>query len=127
MTALAVPPAPGATQPRPVPPLLSPAEAAAAWIAGAVPVDLRTTAERRRDGLLPGAVDDPEAAGGRPLLLVCADGRRAAALAARLPTGTASVVVGGFAGWRAAVWRRWGEVLLIEPDVPVTRFFRALG
>jgi rhodanese-related sulfurtransferase len=102
---------------------LTPAEAFAAMQAGALLIDTRTDAQRRRDGEIPGAlvIDrtvlewrvDPAsgsthpAIGGldAPLILLCAQGYSSSlAVGTLLDLGASRVtdVVGGFEAWRAA-------------------------
>jgi rhodanese-related sulfurtransferase len=102
---------------------LTPAEAFAAMRAGALLIDTRTDAQRRRDGEIPGAlvIDrtvlewrvDPAsgsthpAIGGldAPLILLCAQGYSSSlAVGTLLDLGASRVtdVVGGFEAWRAA-------------------------
>lgn len=111
---------------------ISPREACAAWARGAVVADLRTERERRTEGVLPGAIalDDLGAWIGRlELILVCRDGSRAAGIALdlrKLWEAPIMVVTGGYAAWRRAVWRDWGELLMFEPATDIGRFFRLL-
>jgi rhodanese-related sulfurtransferase len=102
---------------------LTPAEAFAAMRAGALLIDIRTDAQRQRDGEVPGAlaidrtvlewrVDPasgaahPEIGGlDAPLILLCAQGYSSSlAVGALLDLGASQVtdVIGGFEAWRAA-------------------------
>lgn len=102
---------------------VAPGEALAAMQAGAVLVDTRTDAQRRRDGAIPGALViertvlewrvDPTsgashpAIGGldAPLILLCAEGDSSSlAVGSLLDLGASRVtdVIGGFEAWRAA-------------------------
>jgi rhodanese-related sulfurtransferase len=102
---------------------VGPAEAFAAMRAGALLIDIRTDAQRRRDGDIPGAlvIDrtvlewrvDPAsgaahpAIGGldAPLILLCAQGYSSSlAVGTLLDLGASHVtdVIGGFEAWRAA-------------------------
>jgi rhodanese-related sulfurtransferase len=102
---------------------LEPAEAFAAQKAGALLIDTRSSDERRRDGVIPGALHiprtvlewrlDPDSpwrnpyVGGldRPIVLLCDHGYSsllAAATLVELGFAAASDVIGGFEAWRDA-------------------------
>jgi rhodanese-related sulfurtransferase len=102
---------------------LTPDEARAAAARGAVIVDVRTEAQRRRDGAVPGAVchprnvlewrcdpaceaNDPRLADPRLMLIVLCDGGYQSSLAAAnlkaIGFARATDVIGGFRAWRAA-------------------------
>jgi rhodanese-related sulfurtransferase len=102
---------------------VTPAEAASAVSAGAVLVDIRAEHQRRRDGLVPGAVFVPrnvlewrcdpaspsrdERVSDRALHLIvmCDEGYQSSLAAAnlrRLGFESATDLVGGFQAWRAA-------------------------
>jgi rhodanese-related sulfurtransferase len=102
---------------------LAPGEAFAAMQAGALLIDTRTDAQRRRDGEIPGALaidrtvlewrvdpasgaTDPAIGGlDAPLILLCAQGYSSSlAVGTLLDLGARRVtdVVGGFEAWRAA-------------------------
>jgi rhodanese-related sulfurtransferase len=100
---------------------LTPAEALAAQLRGALLVDTRTPPQRRRQGELPGAVvidrtvlewrleptSDwriPEASAGRQVIVVCRQGYSSSLAAASLRRlgVDATDVIGGVEGWLAA-------------------------
>jgi rhodanese-related sulfurtransferase len=103
---------------------LAPGEAWAAASAGeALIVDLRSSDERRRDGIVPGSIHVPRSVlewradpasewwnphlggAGRPLVLLCAEGYSSSLAAASLVDlgrGPSGDVVGGFSAWREA-------------------------
>jgi rhodanese-related sulfurtransferase len=102
---------------------LTPAEARAAQLAGAILIDIRSDSQRSRDGALPGACEvprnvlewrcDPEsphrdpalAQPGRQLVLICDEGFQsslAAATLQRFGLTRATDVIGGFQAWRTA-------------------------
>src|SRR5829696_1791052 len=107
---------------RRIAPRLDPAEAFEAVRDGAVLVDLRSSDERRREGVVPGSVHiprsvlewrlDPESGYSNPhvrleqrVIVFCAHGFSssfAAATLRELGCRTSTDVVGGFAGWKAA-------------------------
>jgi rhodanese-related sulfurtransferase len=99
---------------------LTPAEALAATRAGALLIDIRSDAQRQRDGEIPGAlvIDrtvlewrvDPASGAAHPaigdldapLILLCAQGCSSSLAAGTLLDLGASDVTGGFEAWRAA-------------------------
>ncbi len=102
---------------------LAPAEAQAAVGNGALIVDIRAESQRRRDGVVPGALfiprnvlewrcdpssrwRDPEASDpGRQVIVMCNEGYQsslAAATLKQLGHGDATDLIGGFQAWRAA-------------------------
>jgi MFS family permease len=103
-------------------PRAEPGEAFAALQAGAAFVDLRSTDERRREGLIPGSIHiprsvlewrlDPESGYSNPhvrpgqrVIVFCAHGfssSLAAATLRELGWSTATDIVGGYEGWKAA-------------------------
>ena len=107
---------------RRVAPRLEPAEAFTALRDGALLVDLRSIDERQRDGVIPGSIHiprsvlewrfDPDSGYTNPharldqrVVVFCAHGYSssfAAATLRELGCRTATDVVGGFAGWKAA-------------------------
>jgi MFS family permease len=107
---------------RRIAPRLEPSEAFEAMQGGAVLVDLRSSDERRREGLIPGSVHiprsvlewrldpdsgyaNPHVAPGRRVIVLCAHGFSssfAAATLHELGWWTSTDVVGGYEGWRAA-------------------------
>jgi rhodanese-related sulfurtransferase len=107
---------------RRIAPRLDPAEAFEAVRDGAVLVDLRSSDERRRDGIIPGSIHiprsvlewrlDPDSGYSNPyvrpeqrVIVFCAHGFSssfAAATLRELGCRTSTDVVGGFVGWKAA-------------------------
>jgi rhodanese-related sulfurtransferase len=107
---------------RRIAPRLEPNDALAAARDGAVLVDLRSTDERRRDGVVPGSIHiprsvlewrvDPDSGYSNPhirleqrVVVFCAHGFSssfAAATLRDLGCRTSTDIVGGFAGWKAA-------------------------
>ena len=102
---------------------LTPAEARAAQLAGAILIDIRSDSQRSRDGALPGACEVPRnvlewrcdpasphrdpalAQPGRQLVLICDEGFQsslAAATLQRFGLTRATDVIGGFQAWRTA-------------------------
>jgi rhodanese-related sulfurtransferase len=102
---------------------VEPADAAAAMAGGAVLVDIRSDAERDRDGVVPGAVRiarnvlewrcdpasqwrDPAVSDpARPLIVMCGEGYQsslAAVTLQELGLPHATDLAGGFQAWRAA-------------------------
>jgi len=101
---------------------LEPAAAAIATTRGAVLVDIRSSDQRRRDGVVDGAIwyprnvlewraapdaelRDPAFGDAPSLVLMCAEGFQSSLAAATLldlGVAGATDVVDGFAGWRAA-------------------------
>jgi rhodanese-related sulfurtransferase len=103
---------------------LSPTEAAAAATTGAILVDVRSEAQRARDGAIPGAIchprnvlewrvdpasshADPRLSSdlARTLIVVCDEGYQSSLAAATLQDlgfANATDLVGGFQAWRAA-------------------------
>jgi rhodanese-related sulfurtransferase len=102
---------------------LEPPEAASAVAAGALLVDIRSEAQRERDGLVPDALfvprnvlewrcdpasrhrDDRLCDPGRQLILMCDEGYQSSLAAAnlkRLGLERATDLAGGFRAWRAA-------------------------
>lgn len=117
-------------------PTLTPAEARHAWDAGATVIDIRTAAERRRDGELPGVVRlapdqviDLDLAGESAVILICGTGNRSDRLAAvlhRRGIDNVTSVLGGYRAWLDAIWRQWSELLLCSPGTPASRFARLI-
>jgi rhodanese-related sulfurtransferase len=111
---------------------LTPQQAGAAMADGAILVDIRSDAQRARDGILPGAIHVPrnvlewradcssphrEPALGGPqarLMLICHEGYQSSLAAATLQRlgRDATDVIGGYVEWRAA-----GLPLAPPPDV----------
>jgi MFS family permease len=107
---------------RRIAPRLEPTDAFAAMRDGAVLVDLRSTDERRRHGVVPGSIHiprsvlewrvDPDSGYSNPhirleqrLIVFCAHGFSSSFAAASLRDlgcRTSTDIVGGFAGWKAA-------------------------
>jgi rhodanese-related sulfurtransferase len=107
---------------RRIAPRLEPTDAFAAARDGAVLVDLRSTDERRRDGIVPGSIHiprsvlewrvDPDSGYSNPhirleqnLIVFCAHGFSSSFAAASLRDlgcRTSTDIVGGFAGWKDA-------------------------
>jgi MFS family permease len=107
---------------RRIAPRLDPAAAFQALQEGAVVIDLRSTDERRREGLIPGSVHiprsvlewrlDPESGysnphveSGQQVIVFCAHGFSssfAAVTLRELGWWTATDIVGGYEGWKAA-------------------------
>ena len=103
-------------------PRLEPSEAFEAMRQGAVIVDLRSTDERRREGVIPGSIHiprsvlewrldpdsgyaNPHVPLGRRIVVFCAHGFSssfAAATLRELGWRTSTDIVGGYEGWRAA-------------------------
>jgi MFS family permease len=104
-------------------PRLGPEEARGAASDGALLIDLRSSDERRRDGVVPGSLHiprsvlewrvdpdsgytNPHVGGlGRRLVVFCADGYSSSLAAATLRdlgSSEATDVIGGFAAWKAA-------------------------
>ena len=102
---------------------VQPADVPAAMTAGAVLIDIRTAAQRRSDGVVPGSIwyprnclewrcapgtehlDPVVARAGGAVLLMCRHGYQtslAAAVLRDLGVDRAGDVIGGFEGWAAA-------------------------
>lgn len=117
-------------------PALTPAEARHAWDAGATVIDLRSPAERRRSGELPGAlllgadqVAELDLSDETTVILVCGAGDRSDRLAEvlhRRGRGNVTWVSGGYQGWLEAIWRQWSEMLVCDPVTPAGRFARLI-